>query len=52
MGSVKFAACPQVCAVLCEISKQAVNISAHQDVRCPSTGMLEILDKEARIPEI
>jgi hypothetical protein len=50
--SVKFAARTRVCAVLCETSKQAVNLSVHQDGGRLSTGILEILDTEASIPEI
>jgi hypothetical protein len=29
-----------------------VNLSVHQDGRRPSTGMLEILDTEAKVAEI
>jgi hypothetical protein len=38
---VKFATWPQVCTVLCETSKQAVNLYVPQDGRCPSTGILK-----------
>jgi hypothetical protein len=49
--SVKFAARPQVCAVLCETSKQAANLSAHTDGGRPRTRILEIMDTEAGIYE-
>jgi hypothetical protein len=39
--SVKFAARLQVCAVLCETSKIAANISVHQDGGRPSTRIPE-----------
>jgi hypothetical protein len=50
--SVKFAAWQRMCVVLCETSKQAVNLSVHQDDGHPSTGIPEILDTEASIAEI
>jgi hypothetical protein len=50
--SVKFAAWPHVCAVLCETTKQAVNLSVHQDGRRPSTGIQEIMETEASTTEI
>jgi hypothetical protein len=48
---VKFAAQPQVCVMLCATTKQAVNLSVHQDGRRPSTGIPEILDTETSIIE-
>jgi hypothetical protein len=36
---VKFVARPQVCAVLCETTKHAVNLSVHQDGGRPNTGI-------------
>jgi hypothetical protein len=39
-------------AVLCETSKQAVNLSVLQDGGCPNTRIPEILDIEAIIAEI
>jgi hypothetical protein len=50
--SVKFADRPRVCAVLYDTSKQAVNLSVHQDGGRPSTGIPEILKTVARIAEI
>jgi hypothetical protein len=50
--SMKFAARPRVCAVLCETPKQAVNFSVHEDGGRPSAGIPEILDTEASIAEI
>jgi hypothetical protein len=50
--SVKFATWQQVCVVLGETSKQAVNLSVHQDGGHPSTGILEILDIEAGTAEM
>jgi hypothetical protein len=41
--SVKFAARSRMCAVMCETTKQAVNLSVHQDGGRPSTGIPEIL---------
>jgi hypothetical protein len=49
---MEFFAWLRVCAVLCEMSKQAVNLSVHQDGGPPNTGILEILDPEASIAEI
>jgi hypothetical protein len=46
--SVKFAAW----LWLCETTKQAVNLSVHQDGGRPSTKILEILETEASITEI
>jgi hypothetical protein len=37
--SVKFEACPQACAVLCDTSKQVANLNVHQDGRCPVLGL-------------
>jgi hypothetical protein len=50
--SVKFAAWPQMCALLCETSKPGVNLSVHQDGGRPNTGIPEILETEASIAEI
>jgi hypothetical protein len=50
--SVKFPSWPRVCAVLCESSKEAVNLSVHQDGGRPSTGIPEILDTEVSVDEI
>jgi hypothetical protein len=50
--SVKFAARPRVFTVLCETSKQAANLSVHQDGGRPSTGIQEKLYTEASIAEI
>jgi hypothetical protein len=47
--SVKFAAWTRVCSVLCETSKQAVNLSVHKDGGRPSTQILGILDAEADV---
>jgi hypothetical protein len=52
MMSVKCAAWPRVCAVLCESSKQAENLSVQQDEGQPNTGITEILDTGASINEI
>jgi hypothetical protein len=49
--SVKFAAWPWVCAVLLETSKEAVNLSIHQDGGRPSSRIPGILDIEASIAE-
>jgi hypothetical protein len=49
--SVKFAARPKMCALLCEISKQEVKMSVQQDGARLNTGILEILDTEASIVE-
>jgi hypothetical protein len=49
---VKFTDQPWVCAVLCKTSKQAVNLSAHQDGGRPSTGNPKILDTEPNVAEI
>jgi hypothetical protein len=40
---VKFTAQPWMCAILCAATKQAVNLSVHQDGRCVSTGIPRIL---------
>jgi hypothetical protein len=37
--SVKFATHQWLCAVLCDISKQAVNLSVHQGGVCPVPGL-------------
>jgi hypothetical protein len=50
--SAKFTAQPRVCAVLCETSKQAVNLCLNQDDGRPSTGIAEILDTQPNIAEI
>jgi hypothetical protein len=50
--SMKFAAWPRVCAVLCESSKQAENSSVEQDEGQPNTGIMEILDTGAIVNEI
>jgi hypothetical protein len=50
--SVKFAAWSRLCTVLCETTKQAVNLSVHQDGGRPSAGIPEILEAEASISEI
>jgi hypothetical protein len=50
-GIGDFAARPWLCAVLCETTKQVVNLSAHQDGRRPSTGIPEILETKASIAE-
>jgi hypothetical protein len=49
--SLKFAAWLWLCAVLCK-TKQAVNLSVHQDGGRPNTRILEILETEASITEI
>jgi hypothetical protein len=46
--SVKFAAPLQ----LCKTTKQAVNLSVHQDDGCTRAGILEILETVATITEI
>jgi hypothetical protein len=43
---VKFAAQLRVCALLCETSKQVINLSVHQDGGCPSARIPETLDRE------
>jgi hypothetical protein len=48
----KFMVQSRVCAVLCEISKQAANLSEHQDGGCPSAGISEIMNIETSIAEI
>jgi hypothetical protein len=50
--SVKFSTQPQLHSVLCETTKQAVKLSAHQDGSGPRTRILEILETEAIIAEI
>jgi radical SAM superfamily enzyme with C-terminal helix-hairpin-helix motif len=50
--SVKFAAQPLLCAVLCETAKKAVKLSVHQDGGRPRTGIPEILETEAIVAEI
>jgi hypothetical protein len=49
---VKFAAQPQLCGVLCETTKQAANLSEHQDGGHHRTGIPEILETGAIITEI
>jgi hypothetical protein len=50
--SVKSAARPRLCAVLCETIKQPTNLRVHQDEGRPSIGIPEILETEASIAEI
>jgi hypothetical protein len=52
MVSVKFAARPRVCAVLCERFKQAANFSVHQDSALPGAGIQEISDIDDSVAEI
>jgi hypothetical protein len=49
---VEFAAQPRLCAVLYKTTKQAVNLSVHEDGGRPRTGISEILETEAIITEI
>jgi hypothetical protein len=49
---MKFAARPQFCPVLWEATKQAVNLSVHQDGGCTSIRIPQILEAEANIAEI
>jgi hypothetical protein len=49
--SVKFAARPQLCIVMCETTIQVINLSVHQVGGHPSTGFPEILDTETGIAE-
>jgi hypothetical protein len=48
---MKFAMRPWVFAMLCEKSKQAVNLGV-QDIEPPRTGNPEIVDTESSIAEI
>jgi hypothetical protein len=50
--SVKYAARARLWAVLCEITKQPVNLSVRQDGGHPSTGIPEVLDTKTSIAEI
>jgi hypothetical protein len=49
--SAKFAARPRVCVVQCE-TKQAANLSVHQDGGRRGTGLPEIPETETIIAEI
>jgi hypothetical protein len=50
--SMTFAAWLWLCTVLCKTTKQAMNLSVHQEGRRPNTRILEILETEASIAEI
>jgi hypothetical protein len=50
--SVKFAAQPRLCAVLCKTTKQALNLSVYQDGGHPSSWIPETMEAEAIIAEI
>jgi hypothetical protein len=51
-ASEKVAARPRSCAVLCETTKQAVNLCMHQDGGRHRTSIPEILESGAIIAEI
>jgi hypothetical protein len=50
--SVKFAVRPRLWAVLYETTKQAVNLSVHQDVGRPSTRIPQIVESRVSVAEI
>jgi hypothetical protein len=50
--SAKFVARLWFCAVLCETTKQVVNLSVHRDDGHPSTRILKILETEASTAQI
>jgi hypothetical protein len=49
--SVKFSVQPLLCTVLCETTKQVMNLNVHLDDGRPSTGIPEILETEVSIAE-
>jgi hypothetical protein len=50
--SVKFASRPLLCPELCETTKQAVNLSGHEDGGRASNGIPELLETESGFAEI